>query len=36
MDPTDVVEQSTVKSLSGKESAGVASSIDVFHYDSDE
>jgi hypothetical protein len=36
MDPADVVEQSAVRSLPGKESAGVASSIDVFHYDTDE
>lgn len=36
MDPADVVEQSAVRNLPGKESAGVASSIDVFHYDTDE
>ncbi|KAK8793188.1 hypothetical protein WA538_004182 [Blastocystis sp. DL] len=29
-------KQSAVRSLPGKESAGVASSIDVFHYDTDE
>lgn len=31
-----VVEQSAGKNLSGREGAGVASSIDVFHYDTDE
>ena len=31
-----VVEQSAAKGLPGRESAGVASSIDVFHYDADE
>lgn len=31
-----VVEQSAGKSLSGREGVGVASSIDVFHYDTDE
>ena len=36
MDPADVVEQSSVRSLPGKEGAGIASSIDVFHYDTDE